>query len=165
LDLESAIVDAMAGEAPDLSWRERSAPGLLRSVTALTGYVFIRERQQSPFAQLFDTDRTNGAHMFTLGPDEAASGVTVLQGRSVRTRRNVLAALASLLSKPAALTSELAEALQWRTVPDHRGPFRVLADHIGEAGRRRLRTDLAKLPVAIAEPARIALDRATAELG
>jgi len=84
-------------------------------------------------------------------------GLAALQGRSVRSRRNVLSALAALLSRPALLEGEIAEVLSWRTAPDSQGPYRTLVEHIGRDGRRRLKTALQHLPTVIAVPAAAAL--------
>jgi hypothetical protein len=157
LALESTIAGALAGLPIGPGWRVRSARSLLQATEILIDLVLYKESGQTPFAWLFEPERIGGPFILSLQASEPIKGLDALQGRSVRSRRNVLSALAALLSRPSRLTGEIAEVLSWRTAPDHEGPFRTLVDHIGRDGRRRLETALQHLPKTIALPAAAAL--------
>jgi hypothetical protein len=157
LALERALADALRGLPIGPGWRVRSARSLLRSAEVLIDVVLYKESGQIPFAWLFEPERIGGPFILSLQASEPIKGLEALQGRSVRSRRNVLSALAALLSQPARLEGEIAELLYWRTVPDHQGPYRTLVDHIGRDGRLRLEAALQHLPAAIALPAAAAL--------
>lgn len=157
LALEAALASALAGLPTGPGWRVRSARSLLEATEILIDLVLYKDTCQTPFAWLFEPERIGGPFILSLQASEPIKGLEVLQGRSVRSRRNVLSALAALLSRPARLEGEIAEVLSWRTAPDHQGPYRTLVDHIGRDGRRRLETALQHLPEAIALPAAAAL--------
>lgn len=157
LALESALARALAGLPIGPGWRVRSARGLLRASEILIDLVLYKESGQTPFAWLFEPQRIGGPFILSLQASDPVQGLGALQGRSARSRRNVLSALAALLSRPTRLDGEIAEALAWRSVPDHRGPYRTLIDHIGREGRGRLEAALQLLPEAIALPAAAAL--------
>jgi len=164
LALEGALASALAGLPIGPGWRVRSARRLLQATETLIDLVLYKESGQTPFAWLFEPERIGGPFILSLQASEPIRGLDALQGRSVRSRRNVLSALAALLSRPSRLTGEIAEVLSWRTAPDHQGPYRTLVDHIGRDGRRRLETALQHLPQAIALPAAAAL-ASDADLG
>lgn len=157
LALESALARALAGLPIGPGWRVRSARSLLRASEILIDLVLYKESGQTPFAWLFEPQRIGGPFILSLQASDPVQGLGALQGRSARSRRNVLSALAALLSRPARLDGEIAEVLTWRTAPDHRGPYRTLVEHIGREGRARLETALQLLPEAIALPAAAAL--------
>jgi hypothetical protein len=157
LALESALARALAGLPIGAGWRVRSARSLLRASEILIDLVLYKESGQTPFAWLFEPQRIGGPFILSLQATDPVQGLGALQGRSARSRRNVLSALAALLCRPARLEGEIAEVLSWRTAPDHRGPYRTLVDHIGREGRRRLETAVQHLPEAIALPAAAAL--------
>ena len=157
LALEAALARALAGLPIGPGWRVRSARSLLQAAEILIDLVLYKDSGQTPFAWLFEPERIGGPFILSLQASEPIKGLEALQGRSVRSRRNVLSALAALLSRPARLEGEIAEVLSWRTVPDHQGPYRTLVDHIGRDGRRRLEAALQRLPTAIALPASAAL--------
>ena len=164
LSFEAAILDPKPGRLLDGRWRVRSARDLMRATAILIDYVLYREGITTPFAQFFDTQRNNGGHMATASPNEAPKGLARLKGQSMRTRRNVLSAIAALLARPETLRGDYAEALDWRTAPDARGPFWTLAQNIGAEPRHRLAASLGRLPKVVAAPARAALDLAAFEL-
>ena len=157
LALEAALAGALAGQPIGAGWRVRSARSLLEATEILIDLVLYKDAGQTPFAWLFEPERIGGPFILSLQASEPIKGLEALQGRSVRSRRNVLSALAALLGRPARLEGEIAEVLSWRTAPDHQGPYRTLVDHIGRDGRRRLETALPHLPEAIALPAAAAL--------
>lgn len=157
LALEVALASALAGLPIGPGWRVRSARSLLRATEVLIDLVLYKESGQTPFAWLFEPERIGGPFILSLQASEPIQGLGALQGRSVRSRRNVLSALAALLSRPALLEGEIAEVLSWRTSPDSQGPYRSLVDHIGRDGRRRLEAALQHLPEAITLPAAAAL--------
>ena len=157
LALEAALANALADLPIGPGWRVRSARSLLQATEILIDLVLYKETGQTPFAWLFEPERIGGPFILSLQASEPIKGLDALQGQSVRSRRNVLSALAALLSRPARLEGEIAEILSWRTAPDHQGPYRTLVDHIGRDGRRRLATALQHLPGAIALPAAAAL--------
>jgi len=157
LALEAALASALAGLPIGPGWRVRSARSLLEATEILIDLVLYKDAGQTPFAWLFEPERIGGPFILSLQASEPIKGLEALQGRSVRSRRNVLSALAALLGRPARLEGEIAEVLSWRTAPDHQGPYRTLVDHIGRDGRRRLETALPHLPEAIALPAAAAL--------
>jgi hypothetical protein len=157
LALEAALASALAGLPIGPGWRVRSARSFLKATEILIDLVLYKDSGQTPFAWLFEPERIGGPFILSLQASEPIRGLDALQGRSVRSRRNVLSALAALLSRPARLEGEIAEILSWRTAPDHRGPYRTLVDHIGRDGRRRLEQALTHLPTAIAHPAAAAL--------
>jgi hypothetical protein len=164
LSFEAAILAAQPGRPLDKRWRVRSARDLRRATAILIDYVLYREGVTTPFAQLFDTQRNNGGHMAALLPEEPPKGLARLKGLSMRTRRNVLSAVAALLSRPETLHGDYAEALGWRTSPDARGPFWALVQNIGVEPRRHLAASLGRLPTEVAAPVRAALDLAAFEL-
>ncbi len=157
LALEAALAGALAGQPIGAEWRVRSARSLLQASEILIDLVLYKESGQTPFAWLFEPERIGGPFILSLQASDPIRGLDALQGRSVRSRRNVLSALAALLSRPARLEGEIAEVLCWRTAPDSRGPYRTLVNHIGHDGRRRLEAALQHLPDAIALPAAAAL--------
>ncbi len=157
LALELALARALAGLPVGPGWRVRSARSLLQATEILIDLVLYKDSGQTPFAWLFEPERIGGPFILSLQASDPIRGLDALQGRSVRSRRNVLSALAALLSRPVRLEGEIAEVLCWRTAPDHRGPYRTLVDHIGRDGRHRLETALKHLPTAIALPAAAAL--------
>lgn len=157
LALEAALARALAGLPVGPGWRVRSARNLLQASEILIDLVLYKESGQTPFAWLFEPERIGGPFILSLQASEPIRGLEALQGRSARSRRNVLSALAALLSRPERLEGEIAEVLSWRTAPDHRGPYRTLVDHVGREGRHRLETALQHLPKAIALPAAAAL--------
>ena len=157
LALESALARALAGLAIGAGWRVRSGRHLLQASEILIDLVLYKESGQTPFAWLFEPERIGGPFILSLHASDPIQGLDALHGRSARSRRNVLSALATLLSRPARLEGEVTEVLSWRTAPDHQGPYRTLLDHVGSEGRRRLEAALQHLPDAIALPAAAAL--------
>lgn len=157
LALEAALANAVAGLPIGSGWRVRSARSLLQATEILIDLILYKESGQTPFAWLFEPERIGGPFILSLQASDPIKGLGALQGRSVRSRRNVLSALAALLSRPARLEGEIAEILSWRTAPDSQGPYRTLVDHIGRDGRHRLEAALQHLPEAIALPAAAAL--------
>jgi len=164
LSFEAAILGARPGRFLDGRWRVRSARDLMRATAILVDYVLYREGITTPFAQLFDTQRNSGGHMAALSSNEPPNGLARLNGLSMRTRRDVLSAIAALLARPDTLRGDYAEALGWRTAPDARGPFWSLVQNIGPEPRRRLAASLDRLPTEVAAPARAALELAAFEL-
>lgn len=148
--LEAALAGALAGQPIGAGWRVRSGRSLLQATEILIDMVLYKESGQTPFAWLFEPERIGGPFILSLQASESIRGLGALQGRSVRSRRNVLAALTALLSRPPRLEGEIAEILSWRTAPDSQGPYRTLVDHIGRDGRRRLEAARQHLPAAIA---------------
>jgi hypothetical protein len=146
LALEATLAGALVGRRPGRSWRVRSAGDLLRTTEILIDMVLYKESGEVPFAWLFEPERIGGPAVFCLQPSDPTKGLAALQGQSMRTRRNVLSALAALFGAPALLTGDIADALAWRTSPDHQGPYLTLVDQMGENGRRRLNAALPRLP-------------------
>ena len=102
--------------------------------------------------------------MFNLSAGDPIVGLKRLEAQSVRTRRNGLSALATLLCKPQALSGDLAEALRWRSAEATGGAYWTLIEHIGAKGRRLLEARTPVLPACVAMPVRAALSRASREL-
>jgi hypothetical protein len=164
LALEATLAAALLGRRPGRPWRVRSARELLQAAEILIDMVLYKESGQVPFAWLFEPQRIGGPAVFALDASQPAKGLSALQGQTLRTRRNVLAALAALLGTPSLPTGEIAEALAWRTAPDHKGPYRTLVDHIGRAGRQLLEAALPNLPDAVAAAASAALENEAGSL-
>lgn len=157
LALETALAHALAGLPIGPGWRVRSGKSLLRASEVLIDLVLYKESGQVPFAWLFEPERIGGPFILSLWPSEPIKGLEALRGQGFRSRRNVLSALAALLSRPARLEGEIAAVLAWRRAPDSKGPYRTLVDHIGGEGRARLEAALPRLPPAIAAAAAAAL--------
>ena len=157
LAIEAALARALVGLPLGTGWRVRSARSLLQATEVLIDLVLYKENGQIPFAWLFEPHRIGGPFILSLQASEPIRGLDALRGQGLRSRRNVLSALAALLRRPARLEGEIAEVLSWRTAPDSRGPYRTLVDHIGSEGRGRLEAALERLPEAIAVAAGAAL--------
>ncbi|CAN7659962.1 TniQ family protein [Phenylobacterium sp. LjRoot225] len=160
LEMEAAIAGCHLGHSPGSGWRLQCPATLLRSVEVLIGYVLCAPVGCLPFAQAFDTLESKGRDVFGLTPAMCRRGVASLQGQSIRTRCNALAALQALLAQPSALVGEAAEETGWRTASDDRGPYRALAEYLGREGRAELAGDLEDLPPALAGPAIAAIEDA-----
>ena len=160
LSFEAAILEGHTGQAMDGRWRVRSVHALRRATAILVDYVLYREDVGTPFAQIFDTQRSNGGHVAALSPHETPKGLERLQGQSMRTRRNVLSAIAALLARPETQRKDNADAPPWRAALDARGPFWTLVQNIGPEPRRHLAARLGQLPAKIAAPVRSALELA-----
>jgi hypothetical protein len=86
----------------------------LQASEILIDLVLYKESGQTPFAWLFEPERIGGPFILSLQASDPIRGLDALQGRSVRSRRNVLSALAALLSRPARLEGEIAEVVERR---------------------------------------------------
>lgn len=160
LKLEAAIAAALLGRRPSRSWWVRSAAELLKTTEILIDIVLYEKDRQASFAQLFEREPTMGRVTFSLDSSRPAQGLSALRGQPMQTRRNVLSALAVLLSPAAQANGENAEALGWRTAPDHGGAYLILVQHLDRMGRQRLEEAMPSLPLQISHLAGLALDHA-----